>query len=791
MQENWLKETRVGKHPSEILSLTLNEATFHNETVPLAAVNFFFGNNGTGKTTLARSLKTGAGVAWNPERQAGDYTHHLYDRTFVEDNLRSSSQLAGVFTLDEQNIQVEDQIAQASRQLDEQRTRRNKASEQRDEKNQALTALTEKMAGTCWDKTASIRTRFPATQEGKKKSKQKFFDEVLSQQTAKEHDLEDINKLYNVAFDIEARTYPRLAALRDEIPDSDLLGKAITSSADTAYAQFVRSLGALGWIEQGHAAYAAEAGDTCPYCAQTLPENFEEQLAASIDDSYRADVTALKEFASHYQAVTNALLATQKSHQLTDLMPGSDLAEYDTQLELLRVTVEANLKTLDAKIQQPAKSVTLEPIRPVVEEINRLIAQANTQIDEHNTVVSNQRSQQQLCTQQVWERLAFDLGEKLTAYRSEKTSLESQIDDLKKEEAAADQRVRELEQEIKDLTKQTVNTAQTMTTINKLLHDSGFEGFKLREKPSTPNVYEVIRANGEIADRLSEGERNFIAFLYFYFQLQGSLTSTGEIKDKIVIIDDPVSSMDTGALFIVAALVRELVNITLNNWGPPTSTSGRDHIKQIFVLTHNAYFFKEATYNRVSDYKHVSYYLIRKHDNVSSVLTCVRNRHDAPSLKENYSPVTNAYATLWQEYKEVSSSSTLLNVMRRILEHYFLQLCGHDGASLRTHILEDHRDKFIKVGEDDSEDLTDLRQAESILAYINHEMTGLGDDTFYIEHAADPETCRRVFHRIFTLMGQEQHYNMMMHQSADLNSPSKPVGAQQTKIPTIQEEAAR
>ena len=101
-------------------------------------------------------------------------------------------------------------------------------------------------------------------------------------------------------------------------------------------------------------------------------------------------------------------------------------------------------------------------------------------------------------------------------------------------------------------------------------------------------MYEVIRANGEIADRLSEGERNFIAFLYFFFQLQGSSTSTGEIKDKIAIIDDPISSMDPGALFIVAALIRGLVNIALNNWGPPTGTSGRDHIKQIFVLTHNA-----------------------------------------------------------------------------------------------------------------------------------------------------------------------------------------------------------
>ena len=129
--------------------------------------------------------------------------------------------------------------------------------------------------------------------------------------------------------------------------------------------------------------------------------------------------------------------------------------------------------------------------------------------------------------------------------------------------------------------------------------------------------------------------------------------------------------------------------------------------------------------------------------------------------------------------------------MRRILEHYFLQLCGHDGANFRTHILEDHRDQFITLNDDGSQDLTDLRQAESILAYINHEMTNLSDDTFYIEHAADSETCRRVFRSIFNLMGQEQYYNMMMHQITDLNAPSKPVGAQQTTIPSTQEEATQ
>lgn len=39
-------------------------------------------------------------------------------------------------------------------------------------------------------------------------------------------------------------------------------------------------------------------------------------------------------------------------------------------------------------------------------------------------------------------------------------------------------------------------------------------------------------------ENLSEGERNFIAFLYFYHQVRGSMSSE-EIKEKIVVIDDP------------------------------------------------------------------------------------------------------------------------------------------------------------------------------------------------------------------------------------------------------------
>lgn len=92
------------------------------------------------------------------------------------------------------------------------------------------------------------------------------------------------------------------------------------------------------------------------------------------------------------------------------------------------------------------------------------------------------------------------------------------------------------------------------------------------------NVYEVIRDDGKPAKKLSEGKRNFNKFIYFYNLVRGNgradsaiIGTDGSISDaadrryKIVIIDDPVSSMDSGTLFIVSAMVRDMINICHNN----------------------------------------------------------------------------------------------------------------------------------------------------------------------------------------------------------------------------------
>lgn len=86
--------------------------------------------------------------------------------------------------------------------------------------------------------------------------------------------------------------------------------------------------------------------------------------------------------------------------------------------------------------------------------------------------------------------------------------------------------------------------------------------------------------------------------------------------------------MDSGALFIVSALVREMIEVCYNNTDYRSHKVDGDYIKQIFILTHNVYFHKEITHHQAKRYHSVSFYMIRKVENISSVKLCVRGPGD-------------------------------------------------------------------------------------------------------------------------------------------------------------------
>lgn len=47
----------MSKYPSAITKVVLDEATFHNQSFEPTYINFLFGNNGSGKSTVAKVIK--------------------------------------------------------------------------------------------------------------------------------------------------------------------------------------------------------------------------------------------------------------------------------------------------------------------------------------------------------------------------------------------------------------------------------------------------------------------------------------------------------------------------------------------------------------------------------------------------------------------------------------------------------------------------------------------------------------------------------------------------------------
>jgi wobble nucleotide-excising tRNase len=367
----------------------------------------------------------------------------------------------------------------------------------------------------------------------------------------------------------------------------------------------------------------------------------------------------------------------------------------------------------------------------------------------------------------VCELIVFTLRSDVTAYRASRKAFDDEITALMKLIDDGGKAARDLSNEIAELNKKIVSTAPTIKSMNDLLYDSGFQGFTLREKRGVQNAYEVVRQDGTVVTNLSEGERNFIAFLYFYHLVRGGHEDTEVNKDKIVVIDDPVSGMDSSVLFIAGTLVREMVGVCFNNaeYSEDKREVQGDYIKQIFVLTHNVYFHREITYNQTSRYHCVSFFVVNKAGNQSTVRLCVRQNQKVPLEQENFNPVRNSYAALWSEYREMDTTIPLMNVIRRILEYYFMQLCGYDGVNIRKRVLDENKDKFVDTPAGGLPDYTKWRLAAAMLSYINDNSVGLSEGLNYVDDCTDIEVCKAVFRLIFESLEQEQHYKMMMDES--------------------------
>lgn len=747
-----------------ITGITINAPTYHNITFQPTMLNFFYGKNGTGKSTLGRSFKNHSALLTWSDAPLLDEQILVYNEDFIKANIQSYGNIPGVFTISDINAQkkkeADEQAAIKADLVVRARAAQSIAAQVKSSHEQAE----QEYITTVWKKTEAIRKKFPTTQTGFMKDKIKFIKKLEETQPLDTTEEECI-KLYLTLSDSNQQSYSEFKPIPSVIePMSEIMRKSIVSRSDTEFAAFIRALGNMDWVAAGHKQFHDKAGGKCPYCQGELPKNFEEMLATCYDEQYKKDLSNLD---FYIEEITDLMNATKEVIQrnLQSPFPSRKLDDYRQHTQLLLAIIERNFVLLQKKKDNPAESIIIESLISTSKYINDLTEEINAEIKAYMAVLADIPGQTVKCTKMVWGLMAKECADIISNWK-EKT--ESDREDWRKANDEAKQLIdsaNEIERHIAFLNSQTVNTTKAMHDINKAIKNAGFRGFYLQEKAGAKYVYELVRDNSGkpevVQQNLSEGERNFIAFLYFYHMVMGSQSDEGKVVDKIVIIDDPVSSMDSSSLFIVASLVREMIAVCYNNYDL-TKTGSDDHIRQFFCMTHNPYFFREITYNRISDYECASFFEIKKSkDNQTSIAECTDELKFSGGNKVNRSPVRNTYDTLWHEYSYTDDSETLMMIMRQILEYYFIQMVGFKSGNLRRELLDVNEKEFVKELDDGTEDRTDYIAASAMIAMLNVGATGFNDGLYYDSSAVSVDSLRDVFERIFKVMHQEQHFQMM------------------------------
>lgn len=713
----------------------------------LSRLNFIFGFNGSGKTTITRVIADeqenypSCEIRW----QNGTTIQTLvYNQSFIENNFNESTEFKGVFTLGEDQVQTLTDINNIKSDIVTLDKKINSLTETLKGKNGTsgkkgeLDELEDQLSDKCWKQKqkydGTLKGGFQGYRNDKKKFKEKVLQEFSKMNQTILCDIKDLENRASSIFSkmlIHEELVPEIClSLLIKHESNPILTKRIIGKEDVNIAAMIERLDNSDWVRQGKK-YLEINNSICPFCQQNTDESFSKSLEDYFDETFIADINEIEKLSSQY--TTDAKEIQKKlSNILANPSRFLNVEQLDNMKRVLDFEIRNNQQCLERKKKEAIRSVELKSLKDIAKKIAELIETTNEKINTHNQMINNNAEEGRILTEQIWRFVVKELNDDLEDYRRKKHNLKQAIDNLSLQVTEKEKEKSEKSSDLRKLEKQITSIQPTIDVINNLLKSFGFANFSLAK--ASEESYKLVRADGRDAkSTLSEGEKSFVTFLYFYHLLKGSTSESGMTTDRVVVIDDPVSSLDAHILFIVSSLIKELFKEIRDNKGC---------IKQIFILTHNVYFHKEVTFNSKRTKEQAltdeTFWIIRKSDNGSKF-----EKHES-------NPIKTSYQLLWSEVgKSDDSKLTIQNTLRRILENYFKILGGINP--------EDICSKF---------DGADRVICKSLFSWLNDGSHSVHDD---INIAVDSNTVERnlkIFREIFEKSGHSAHYKMMMGNDA-------------------------
>ncbi len=678
-----------------------NAATFDESGASfedLNSINFIYGTNGSGKTTTSSFLKNLAENRIEDKFANSKIEWHndeilkieVYNKQFKEEQFRNS-QVKGIFTLGKKTNENLENIESKKESINKENEKKTKNEKSLQKLKQEREEKEKDFTDSCWEKLYKKNEEdFKETLEGFKR-KEKFKEKILEEFKNNEHNEIEIGKLEKLKENIRivfSKNQTELVPLEcnltdfDSIENHSIWEQKIVGSSDAIIVDLIKKLSNEDWVAQGRE-YLSKDGNACPFCQQeTITEEFKKQLESYFDTSYQESTDTIKKMKEDYTSRTDEMLERLDEIVKTEqdnLQTKLNTEIFKRIIETLKSKINGNQQKMFDKGKEMSRSFKLESTKNEIKEIRDLVDTANQQIANHNETIKDTKNQKKICVEQTWKFLVNEFKSDIQKYNKKYCGLEKGINNLKKEISENQEKIERLENEIRELEKNMVSIKPIVNEINTLLKGYGFTNFGLACTEDEKS-YRIQREDGQlVGETLSEGEVTFITFLYYYHLTKGSLKENDISKNKVLVIDDPISSLDSNILFIVSVLVKDLMKETMEE---------KTNIKQVIILTHNTYFYKEITYDLKRYQGKYSFWIIRKDNNVSKIR----------DYKEN--PIKNSYELLWQEVRRAKENNiswvSLQNVMRRIIEYYFRILGGFkDNYSLSEYFENIEKNEYV------------------------------------------------------------------------------------------------
>lgn len=560
-----------------------------------ARVNLLYGTNGSGKSTLASLLRSCAASDAAAARAQlelaacidgieSTVTHttegfwsrvQVFNAEYVRENLRFDDSQGprsdSLLTLGKANVDAELELAEVERRR---AGIEPKAAEARVAAKSAEAEVEGRMTEVAGHIVDDLRSSPVATYRGTNTyTRRNVRNLLVGDRTVFDSASTDVAADRGLATSSAPRSYTALfggslTSVDEIVRESEALLKADVTSRPLD--QLAENATGAEWVQRGLRLHEHET--ECLFCGNGISPERRAALAAHFDRS----VTDL-------QARIDTQLAhlkecRQSATKLADSMPRDgdlypDLAgvlrtarsEVQDQVDRYQRVISEVEGLLNAKRSNPfavpEQDLTTTDT-PTLRAVAEVVATHETRRLAHEKEASAAARRVELSRVRVFAdeydrlaSLAHELSEKATSLEDELRELGQRIITLSNLDADP-----------------VPQAAELTASVARLLGCS-----ELAFTPSDDGKQYRIERSGFPATHLSEGERTAIALLHFLASIREGVLA-GDAP--IVVIDDPVSSMDEGILFGISSFL----------WSALVENT---YASQVFLLTHNFELFRQ------------------------------------------------------------------------------------------------------------------------------------------------------------------------------------------------------